>query len=569
MRSRVGKEDAIAEALRAIAHDDDDLSLATAVRMACGRVLPVGDGRTLGVGWSLLLDVVRTATGFDDEVVIACARTTGELAEAFGLLARRRGDAERRPGVALRDVESTARALASTSARAPKRALLDALFAKATPLETKYLAKALGGGLRIGAQEGIVEAAVGRAFGASVEAVRHASALITDIGEVAMLAKHHQLDAAELTIGRPLAFMLATPIEATTGAIDPAVFAVEDKIDGIRAQVHRSGEGTVAIFVRGLDERTDAFPEIVAALRGAAGAVILDGEIVAVGPSGRPRPFQALQPRLKRTHASATDLAVATVVFVAFDRLADDSGSLLHLPWSERRAGLIAMVRALGAATIVVHPVRALSSAAPPELAIDAEFEAARARGHEGIVLKRIDAPYDAGRRGQLWLKVKRAHATLDVVVVAAQEGHGRRAGALSDYTFAVWRDDELVVLGKAYSGLTDEAIDEMTLRLEGITVGRRGGTRLVRPEIVLEVAFDGVQRSSRHPSGFALRFPRIVRVRDDKTPAEADRLEAVQALLANQVASGHREADVPKRGRPSRRTATKRQLSLFDDDDG
>jgi len=212
----------------------------------------------------------------------------------------------------------------------------------------------------------------------------------------------------------------------------------------------------------------------------------------------------------------------------------------------------------------VTNPATALSSLE----AIDAAFEAARGRGHEGLVLKRADAPYDAGHRGQAWLKVKRAHATLDCVVVGAEEGHGRRAGVLSDYTFAVWRgDDELATVGKAYSGLTDGEIDGMTRRLEEITIERIGGFRRVRPEVVLEVAFDGVQRSSRHASGFALRFPRIVRIRDDKQPEEADRVEAVQALFDAQVATGHRERGGG--GKKTRARKAKSQLSLFGDDEG
>jgi DNA ligase-1 len=289
-----------------------------------------------------------------------------------------------------------------------------------------------------------------------------------------------------------------------------------------------------------------------------------------MAPSGRPRPFQALQPRLKKTRPSATDLADARVVLVAFDVLADASGPLIELPWHERRARLEELLRALSPDdAVLLNPVVPLPPHETIEHALDAAFAAARARGQEGLVLKRADAPYDAGRRGQAWIKMKRAHATLDVVVVAAEEGHGRRAGVLSDYTFAVWRDEELVPVGKAYSGLTDVEIDAMTRRLEAATVERHGGLRVVRPEIVLEVAFDGVQRSSRHASGFALRFPRIVRVRDDKLPEQADRVAAVEAIFAAQVASGHREQAV--RGRSRQRTqkrAPAPQLSLFGEDE-
>lgn len=570
-RSRIGKEEAIAAALAAIAQDGDDVALATAARVASGRLLPVGDGRALGVGWSILLDAVCTATENDEAIVLACARKTGELAEAFALLLRRVEGAEHRTGVALRDVAALADGLAAEPGRAGKRALLDAIFARATPMEAKYLSKALGGGMRIGAQEGVVEGAVARAFGEAVENVRQAAALVTDVGDLAVLAHHRRLDDARLVVGRPVAFMLATPIETIATAVDPAAHVVEDKIDGVRAQVHRTADGRVAVFARGLDRMTDAFPEVTEALRACAGQAVLDGEIVAVTPDGRPRPFQALQPRLKKTRPSPADLAEARVALVAFDLLADDSGPLLALPWRERRARLEAFAQHLAASDAIrVNPAAPLPAHEAWEAALDAAFGEARARGHEGLVLKRADAPYDAGRRGQAWIKVKRAHATLDVVVVAAEEGHGRRAGVLSDYTFAVWRDDELAPVGKAYSGLTDDEIEAMTRRLEAATVERRGGLRLVRPEIVLEVAFDGVQRSARHASGFALRFPRIVRVRDDKRPEDADRVAAVEALFEAQVATGHREHGAGRGGRKARPAARKikKQLSLFGDDD-
>jgi DNA ligase-1 len=568
-RSRIGKEEAIADALSAIAAEGDDGALAIAARLASGRILPVGDGRAIGVGGSLLLDVVCGATGFDTDVVVACARAAGELAEAFALLVARLPGAEARPGADLRAVADLASALASEPARARKRVLLDAAFACATPLETKYIAKALGGGMRIGAQEGVVEGAIARAFQVEFDRVRRAAGVITDVGELCVLARRGRLEEARVTVGRPVAFMLATPLETIATPIDPSVFVVEDKIDGVRAQVHRSEDGRVAIFARGLDRTTGAFPEVVEALARAPGIAILDGEVVAVTAEGRPRPFQSLQPRLKKITPSAGDREQARVALVAFDLLADDSGSLVHLPWTERRARLERFVASLGGAPgIVLQSAAALATDVPLAQAIDHVFSAARDRGHEGLVLKRADAPYDAGRRGQAWIKVKRAHATLDVVVVAAQEGHGRRAGALSDYTFAVWRGEELVTVGKAYSGLTDDEIDAMTRRFEATTVERHGAIRLVRAEVVLEVAFDGVQRSSRHASGFALRFPRIVRIRTDKTAAEADRLDTVEALFAGQVASGHREhEDRPARGR-RRPPAARKQLSLFGDDE-
>jgi DNA ligase-1 len=447
--------------------------------------------------------------------------------------------------------------------------LLEAAFARATPLETKYLAKALMGDLRIGAQAGVVEGAIARAFDASIEDVRRAAALASDLGTVAVLARDRRLGDARLVVGRPLAFMLATPIEAIATEIDPHAYVLEDKIDGVRAQVHKRG-ADVVVFARGLDRVTQAFPEIVLAFGSVEGDVLLDGEIVAVTETGRPRPFQSLQPRLRKTTPSPEELAETRVVLVAYDLLATEAGDLLALQWSERRARLEAWARDRGPReAFVLNPWSPIPVDVPFADALDRAFDAARERGHEGLVLKRIDAPYEAGRRGQTWIKVKKAYATLDVVVVAAEEGHGRRAGVLSDYTFAVWQGEELVPIGKAYSGLTDVEIDALTRRFERITTARRGGVRLVLPEVVLEVAFDGVQRSTRHASGFSLRFPRIARIRDDKKPEDADRIAAVEAIYQAQIASGHREAS-PGRERRAPKKKKERppspQLSLFEE---
>lgn len=589
-RSRNGKEAALATAMAAIARDSDDLALATAARLASGRMLAVGDGRALGVGGSLLVDVACAATRYDAETVVACARKTGELAEAFALLVQRTEAAGDRPGLSFQEIAHLTDALAAEPGRAGKRALLEAALARATPLEIKYLCKTLGGEMRIGAQDGVVEGAIARAFGLEVARVRLAAVVVTDVGELAVLARDGALDDARLVVGRPVAFMLATPMESIATPLDAGAYVFEDKIDGVRAQVHRSADGAVSIFARGLDRTTHAFPEIVDALRDAPQALVLDGEIVAVDAEGHPRPFQALQPRLQRKPRQGSperpdDRDATRVALVAFDLLADASGPLLALPWTERRTRLEALASALGGDTLRVNPTSPLPIDRPLEAAIDEAFRAARGRGHEGLVLKRSDASYDAGRRGQAWIKVKRAHATLDCVVVAAEEGHGRRAGILSDYTFAVWggpeSNDELLVIGKAYSGLRDEEIDTLTRRLEGLVLERRGGVWVVRPDVVLEVAFDGVQRSARHTSGFALRFPRIVRVRDDKRPDEADRLATVEALFEAQVATGHREEAAPAPARSKAKTqvaaakkkgprVAQNQLSLFgggDDD--
>ncbi|WP_394826003.1 ATP-dependent DNA ligase [Pendulispora albinea] len=593
-RSRIGKEQALAAAFRSIASPDTpdasdsspaesspatDLAmrgLATAARLATGLTLPVGDGRSLGVGGSLMTELAVQRTGEPPDVLWTLARRTGDLGEAFGELVERQEGAADRPGVPLHEVAELFDALAATGVRAQKLALLEHVFARATPLETKYLAKVILGSLRVGALGGVTEAAIARAFGVALDDVRRAMALATDPGVVVVLAKEHRLHEARFELGRPVAYMLATPLENVAQPIDPGAYVLEDKLDGVRAQLHKSGE-TIALFARGLDRVTTAFPEVVEAFRAIPTDVVLDGELVAMTPDFRPRPFQALQARLRRLAPTAAMIEKTPVTFVAFDVLYEGSSELLSATWLERRAALDRFTAAHGPrAGFMVNPTVRLRADEPLPEQLDRAFDEARGRGHEGLVLKKLDAPYEAGRRGQAWIKVKRAFATLDVVITAAEEGHGKRAGVLSDYTFGVWKDDALVNVGKAYSGLTDVEIDQMTQRLQALTVEQHGGLRLVRPEIVLEVAFDGIQRSTRHASGFALRFPRIVRIRDDKLPDLADRLEAVQALFAAQVETGHREepsdpppaeppaAPAPRAPRRKKSKASPNQLSLF-----
>jgi len=555
-RSRIGKEEALAALLRSIPDDD---GLALAARMATGMAMETSDRRTLGVGWALLFEVAEETTGVEGWLLRECARRVGELGEAFGLLLTRRGE---RPGLTLQEVSELFKSLARTSRRERKKQLLLDAFARTTPLETKYLAKIFHASLRVGAQGGVLVGAIARAFGRPLDEVRNAAAIVTDSGEVAVLARHDRLREARVEIGRPIAYMLATPLETVAGELDPALHAMEDKIDGVRAQLHKRGD-VVSIFARGLERITAAYPEVVAAFADVEGDVALDGELVAVADGNRPRPFLALQSRLRRDEPSAELLSEVPVVYFAYDLLADDAGDCLALPFRARRARLEGWAEEHA-------PRRAfVLNAIAPMSALDPAFDAARARGHEGLVLKRLDAAYEAGRRGQAWLKVKKAFATLDVVITAAEEGSGKRAGVLSDYTFGVWTNDTLVNVGKAYSGLSDAEIDAMTLRLERLTLERFGGMRLVRPAIVLEVGFDGIQRSKRHKSGYALRFPRIMRVRDDKSPEDADRLETVQKLFERQLESGHREAETTseRSARTAKPKVPKKQLSLFDDE--
>jgi len=578
-RSRKVKVRAIAGALRAIADDGDDDDLATAARLVAGGILPTRDGAVLGVGWALVAAAACEALGIAAGDLRSRAASLGDVGDAVGELAAAAPDATTRVGLTIADVRELARALAATTDRAAKATLLQNAYALARPDQAKYLTKALLGELRIGVREGTVEDAIAAAFERDPKAVHEAAVVTPDAGDLALLARHDELSSAAFVVGSPIAFMLASPIEVVKAPIDVGRTAWEDKLDGIRVQAHAK-PGVVRLFARGGGDVTAVFPEVARALGRVSRPVVLDGELLAVTPDLGPRPFQALQARLNRVAPDDALLAATPVGLFAFDMLYDGE-SILTLPWTDRRARLDAFFAEAALAPVAQGTVtRRLDDARPLDEQVDAAYAEARARGHEGIVLKACDAPYEAGRRGSAWRKVKRALATLDVVITRAERGHGKRAQVLSDYTFAVWNEDAgertLVDIGKAYSGLTDVEIAELTKELEARTLERRGGQLFVAPSIVLEVGFDGIQSSTRHASGFALRFPRIVRIRTDKRPDEADTLATARALFEAQLASGHRE-DAPaapakrgggaKQGKAGKgREVSPRQLGLFDE---
>ncbi len=523
-RSRKAKVSHLSGLLKTLSRDE----LPFAARLILGRVLPTGDTRTLGVGWAMLSAAAATASGHPVGVVALKSRELGDFGDALEVLL----PAGQRH-LPLLEVPPLIERIAATSDRAQKQALLTELLTRAAPWEARYLVKAILGELRIGVQLGVFEEALATAFDASLDDLRKASALTPDPGALALLAFDRRLGSAAIVPGSVVAFMLATPTEAVKEPIDPALTVFEDKLDGVRTQAHVWG-GQVRLFARGQDDVTAQFPEVAQSLARMPRAVVLDGEIIAVRADGHARPFQALQARLNREAPGRGAIAKTPVAFVAYDCLYDGE-VLLERAWTERRQHLEAL-------PVRVNPVSTFQPGVAVEAQLDDAFTAARARGNEGLMLKRTDAPYEAGRRGSAWRKVKRAYATLDVVITRAERGHGKRAGVLSDYTFAVWSDGRLVEIGRAFSGLTDAEIELLTRRLEALTVQRSGPLHLVKPELVIEIAFDGVQRSTRHDSGYALRFPRIARLRDDKAAKDADTLETVKALFDAQLGTGHRE---------------------------
>jgi len=531
----------VADYLRSL--DDEDIS-AAAVFLS-GRPFPERDQRKVGLGWAAISTVAQQVAAAEEGALRAAYDRSSDLGTAVGELLAEVGHEAVDPGLALGDVVAGFEALAKARGRDEKAAVFAELLRRSDPLTARYLSAILSGELRIGLREGHLEAGIAQAFGRDLADVQWAGMLSGDIGRTATLARHDALSSASLALFHPLKSMLASPVadeaEAMT-RLTPPVW-VEDKYDGIRAQLHKE-TATVRLFSRDLNDVTDQFPEVGRAAAGLSWDGILDGEILA-WRDGAALPFLELQSRLGRKAPSDAIQSAVPVIFVAFDALALGSQDaaiepLLRLPLRERRRRL----EGLGLERTPGFGLAALVDATGVD-DLARLFAVSQERGNEGLMLKDPDSIYAPGRRGYAWLKLKKALTTLDCVVVGVEVGHGRRHGVLSDYTFAVLDDRDaasegaLVTIGKAYSGLTDAEIAEMTRWFEAHTLSRHGRYRVVEPSVVVEIAFDVVQRSNRHASGFALRFPRIVRIRDDKGPAEIDRLSSVASLHQRLQAGG------------------------------
>ena len=533
--SRLRKVSIVAEYLKSL----DDIDLARAVHLlCCGPIISSSsptklfaddDKRTLSVGYATLREAYKAVTGFDDWVIGRCHEEIGDTGETIGLLLP--GHTENLP-LTLAQAEEIYTRLYHCRRTVEKIEILRQTLASYRPLTMKYFIKVISGSLRIGLQAKMVEEAVAAATGASLEEVKQANNRLGDLGKVALAARRGELHHIEARLFHPLDFMLAKPLESLADLPDPENYIVEHKFDGIRSQVHIDN-GRVMIYTRGMDEVTRSFPELEAAFRQIGGSVVLDGEILA-WRDGRAMPFAVLQQRLARKKVAAKMITEAPVAFMAYDVLYRDGELLLDRPIEDRRAILEQTFAGLEA-PLLVSPQ--FSAALIDD--VDRLFAEARSSANEGLVLKRRQSAYEPGRRSGTWYKVKRPYGTLDVVITAAEQGHGKRATLLSDYTFAVRSGDRFLNVGKAYSGLTDVEIRELTRLLRAATIERYGHVLLVRPEIVLEVAFDGIQKSPRHKSGYALRFPRIVRWRQDKKPEDVDDVERVKELYEASLAAG------------------------------
>jgi DNA ligase-1 len=503
-----------------------------------GRPFAESDQRAAGLGWSAIATTVTDLAGVPRSALGEAYDRSSDLGRAVAEILADAGHApDPAAAPSLYEVAAAYSAIEAASGPAAKGAILRDLLARSDPLTAKYVVKVLGGELRIGLREGLVEAAVAKAFDRPLDAVKWAGMLTGDIGRMAELARDDKLDEASLALFHPIKFMLASPAEDADEIVKRLGVPVwvEDKYDGIRAQLHRDGVD-VRLYSRDLHDISNQFPEVVDGARGLDWNGILDGEILAYR-DGTVMPFQSLQARLGRKSPSAAIRAEVPVIYVAFDVLGlgvvagRPVEALLREPLEHRRRRLEMLKLPLaddGGTFALSHLVSVTTSDG-----LEDAFTGARARRNEGLMVKDPRSIYSPGRRGLGWLKMKKALATIDCVVVGVEVGHGKRHGVLSDYTFAV-RDtdaDRLVTIGKAYSGLTDAEIAEMTAWFEAHTIQRFGRYRQVEPSVVVEVAFDVIVRSTRHQSGFSLRFPRIAHLRPDKSADEIDTIETVRAL--------------------------------------
>jgi DNA ligase-1 len=515
-----------------------------------GRAFAQSDPRVLQVGWAIIFRALKDATKISDAEFHRIAAIHGDAGEsAFEVL-----DGRTTPQpFSLRESAELFQNLHRARGVIVKTKLLQERFSSLSSREGQYVVKILTGDLRIGLREGLVEESIAKAFDVPLEEVRRANMLLGDIGQTALLASEKKLHKAELSVFRPIKCMLATPepspdavwkrfVESTANdrsqpesSIVPIVY-VEDKFDGIRAQLHRSKD-KVEIFSRDLRRITGQFPELAQQAGNFEQELIADGEIIAFAP-GQRLTFFDLQKRLGRTDENANLFTGATadvpVAFVIFDLLWLNGRSLLNVPLRERREELMSLMLPPGFQKAQVTPTRSAAD-------LEQIFQDARRRLNEGLMIKDPESFYLPGTRGMFWFKLKRELATLDVVVVAAEFGHGKRNHVLSDYTFAV-RDEntrDLLPIGKAYSGLTDAEIAELTQHFKQNTIADHGRYRTVKPNVVLEVAFNSIQSSTRHASGLALRFPRIKAIRHDKDVNSIDTLQYARDL-ARHSANSH-----------------------------
>jgi len=512
-----------------------------AVSMLLGRPFPKHSQQTLDVSWATLGEIIKRITGVQWSVFSEAFSKTGDIGTAVKLVFEnskvKRQSALFEAPLTIVEARRSFEAIADTvgtGSREKKERLIQALFSLASPLEAKYLVKIFVGEARTGFHEGLMGQAVAEAFHVPLEAVQRASMIAGDIGEVAAIAKtegEKRLARVQFRVFRPVELMLAQMADGVAEALmeHGGATAFEYKYDGARVQIHKLGN-KVRIFSRRLTDATESLPEIVQTAQENVQAqeTILEGEVIAVDASGSPIPFQHLMRRFRRVHAIEDTAEKVPVKLFLFDILYLNGTSLISTSYAERRRILAQNVGKIPLTKQIVS-----DDLAQVEQFLTEAMDA----GHEGLMVKRLDSPYTPGIRGKRWLKIKPVLEPLDLVIIAAEYGYGRRHGWLSDYDLGAWDAEtgEFLSVGKTFKGLTDAEIVEMTRRLKELAVRDERGRVVVVPKIVVEVAYNEIQRSPKYKSRMALRFARITRIRDDKTPEQADTIQRVRQIYERQ----------------------------------
>jgi DNA ligase 1 len=540
----------------------DNDSLPIAILFLSGRIFPRGSRQNINVGFSIIMQSLSEIAMLDASEIQQVYLTHGDMGalSEYAVSKKHIFSLFRQQQLTLCFVYNQLKKIADivgSGASKNKSKILTGLLIDMSPQEAKYLIKIINGEMRIGLVEGLIEIAIAKAFNQNIKVIREAMLVAGDIAQVSILAKRNSLDKAIIKPLTPLSFMLADVMFTAEEIINyyEKPLICEYKYDGIRVQMHKFGQ-EIRMFSRKLADVTNAFPELAdAALSATATSsssssssspssnidFILDGEILAFR-NNKPLHFQELQKRLRKKTVTEQIIAEVPVIYTVYDIMYFNGEAIIKKPLNERKEILSCIAFKQ---PIINSSYKIVNS----EQEIISMFGVSKDIGHEGLVLKEPNSQYHPGRRGRYWVKLKKELDTIDAVILIAEYGHGKRAGTLSDYTFAV-RDEKnnnkLRVIGKAYSGLTDEEIDDMTNRLKSLMVKDDAYKIIVKPEIVLEIAFDSIQKSNRHDSSFALRFPRIKNIRNDKTVADIDTLEKVEQIYKKQVYLIDNKKDVP-----------------------
>ena len=525
--------------------------LEPAVSMILGSPFPKWSQKTLEISWTTLSEILKRITQVDWNVFLEAFNSTGDIGSAakaiFEKTTIKRQALLFEKELTVVEVRRSLEAIAETAgsgSREKKERLLTALLSQASPVEAKYLVKIFTGEMRTGFHEGLMEQAVAKAFELPLVTVQKASMTLGDIGEVAAIAKtkgKEHLLKVNFKVFRPVKLMLAQVATDVNEALTEhgGETAFEYKYDGARVQVHKHG-GEVRVFSRRLTDATLSLPEVVETVKRnvTAREAILEGEVVAVDNSGNPIPFQHLMRRFKRVHGISEAAEKVPVRLYLFDALYLNGESLISLPYLQRRQILAENAGGIPLTTQIVTDKKEVA-----EKFLSESLSA----GHEGLMAKKLDSPYTPGTRGKRWFKIKQVLEPLDLVITAAEYGYGRRHEWLSDYYLAA-RDVEtgdFLTVGKTFKGLTDAEIIDMTRRLKELTVKEEHRQVVVLPKIVVEVAYNEVQRSPKYRSQMALRFARITRIRDDKRTEDADTITKVKEIYEKQFAKkGRYKAD-------------------------